>query len=395
MRILILNTNYYPYISGGAEISTQLLAETLSALGNEVWICTIADTEKREVVNGVNVIYTNYRNVYWAYKGTKSKWKKSIWHFLDIYNYRFEDYFRKLIDEIKPDVIHTNNICGFSCVVWHVVKSMKIPIVHTLRDYYLLCYKSTMFKNGKTCTKQCTKCKWSSMVPKMISQNIDGVVGISHFILDKHLKCGYFSKTKYREVIYNSIEKTKSTADRDPYTIGYMGSILPSKGVERLISDFSKLDNKNYTLEIAGDCNTDYVAYLKNKYSSPNIKFLGRVSAKDFLSHISLLVVPSEWHEPFGRVVGEAIMAGCPVFVSNRGGMPELVNHENGRVFSLEEKDSLFNLLSDYVRGKMHFSFDIKDNQFDRLVIANEYMKIYKKLLSDKDMISIQTLDFK
>ena len=182
-----------------------------------------------------------------------------------------------------------------------------------------------------------------------------GVVGISHFILDKHLKCGYFSKAKYREVIYNSIEKTECTADRDPYTIGYMGSILPSKGVERLISDFSKLDNKNYTLEIAGDYNTDYVAYLKNKYSSPNIKFLGRVSAKDFLSHISLLVVPSEWHEPFGRVVGEAIMAGCPVFVSNRGGMPELVNHENGRVFSLEEKDSLFNLLSDYVRGKMHF----------------------------------------
>lgn len=380
MRILFFNTNYYPNIFGGAEISTQLLAECLYTLGNEVWVCTIADCEKRDVVNGVNVIYTSYRNAYWAFKGTKSKWKKSIWHFLDIYNIRFASFFRKVIYEIKPDVIHTNNICGFSCIVWHVAKSMKVPIVHTLRDYYLQCYKSTMFKNGKICNQQCIDCKLCSMIPKMVSQNIDCVVGISHFILNNHLGAGYFRQVKYREVIYNSIEKTESIADRDPYTIGYMGSILPSKGVERLLSDFSKLDNKNYTLEIAGDYNTDYVAYLKNKYSSPNIKFLGRVSAKDFLSHISLLVVPSEWHEPFGRVVGEAIMAGCPVFVSNRGGMPELVNHENGRVFSLEEKDSLFNLLSDYVRGKMHFSFDIKDNQFDRLVIANEYMKIYRKL---------------
>lgn len=381
MRILIFNTNYYPYISGGAEISTQLLAESLCTLGNELWVCTIADIEKREVVNGVNVVYTNYRNLYWAFRGTKSKWKKIIWHFLDIYNYRFADYSRKLIDEIKPDVIHTNNICGFSCIVWNVAKSMKIPIVHTLRDYYLLCYKSTMFKNGKSCNKQCIDCKLSSIIPKAISQDIDSVVGISRFILDKHLECGYFGKTKFREVIYNSIERTESIADRDPYTIGYMGSLLPSKGVERLISDFCRLEAKNYTLEIAGDCNTDYVVFLKNKYSSPNIKFVGRVSAKDFLSHISLLVVPSEWHEPFGRVVVEAILAKCPVFVSNRGGMPELVNHENGRIFSLEEKNSLYNLLCEFTKGTINFSFEIKDNRFDRLVVANEYMKVYKKTI--------------
>lgn len=383
MRILIFNTNYYPNIIGGAEISTQLLAETLSTLDNQVWVCTIADVEKREVINGVNVVYTNYRNIYWAFKGTNLKWKKAIWHFLDIYNFRFAGYFQKLINEIKPDVIHTNNICGFSCVVWHVAKSMKIPIVHTLRDYYLLCYKSTMFKNGKSCCKQCIDCKLSSMVTKMISQNIDSVVGISRFILDNHLECGYFGKTKYCEVIYNSIEITKSTVDRNPYTIGYMGSIIPSKGIERLISDFCKLEVKNYTLEIAGDCNTDYVAFLKNKYSSPNIKFVGRVSAKDFLSHISLLVVPSEWREPFGRVVAEAIKTKCPVFVSNRGGMPELVNHDNGRVFSLEDNDSLYNLLTEYTKGKMHFSFEIDENRFDRFVIANKYVRIYRKLVKD------------
>lgn len=384
MRILIFNTNYYPNISGGAEISTQLLAETLYTLGNDVWVCTIADSEKRELVNGVNVVYTNYRNVYWAFEGTRSKWKKSIWHILDIYNIRFAGFLRKLIDEIKPDIIHTNNICGFSSIVWHQAKSMGVPVVHTLRDYYLLCYKSTMFKNGRPCTQQCFDCKLSSMVPKMISQDIDGVVGISRFVLDKHLEYGYFGQTKYREVIYNSIVKTKTLVERNPYVIGYMGSILPSKGIERLIADFSRLAAENYTLEIAGDSNTEYVSYLKRKYTSSNIKFVGRVSANDFLSHISLLVVPSEWHEPFGRVVVEAILAKCPVFVSNRGGMPELVSHENGRIFSLEEKDSLFNLLSDYINGKFCFSLEDKGERYDKLTIAKKYTSLYRKVLDYK-----------
>ncbi|HBT3132760.1 TPA: glycosyltransferase family 4 protein, partial [Klebsiella pneumoniae] len=36
MRIMILNSLYYPYRVGGAEISVQLLAEQLVKLENEV-----------------------------------------------------------------------------------------------------------------------------------------------------------------------------------------------------------------------------------------------------------------------------------------------------------------------------------------------------------------------
>ncbi len=43
-------------------------------------------------------------------------------------------------------------------------------------------------------------------------------------------------------------------------------------------------------------------------------------------SAATLLVVPS-WAEPFGRVVVEAMAAGCPVLATDAGGVPEIVTH--------------------------------------------------------------------
>jgi glycosyltransferase involved in cell wall biosynthesis len=39
-----------------------------------------------------------------------------------------------------------------------------------------------------------------------------------------------------------------------------------------------------------------------------------------------VVVVPSVWQEPFGRVALEALMHGTPVVASRRGGLPEIVS---------------------------------------------------------------------
>ena len=383
MRILIFNTNYYPNISGGAEISTQLLAETLVTMGNDVWVCTLADKNDVKDVNGVHVIYASFRNIYWSFHGTKSKIKKVIWHLVDVYNPFFVGYIENLIDDIKPEVIHTNNICGFSCCIWDVAKKKNIPIVHTLRDYYLICYKSTMFSDGKRCESPCINCRIASSIPKLLSQKVDAVVGISQFILDRHLSLGYFENAKYKKAIYNSVAIKQKQGERDNHVIGFMGSLFPNKGVERLLSDFVRLQREDYVLEIAGTGDAQYEQFLKSRYCQQNIKFIGRVDATEFLSHISVLVVPSEWDEPFGRVIVEAISCGCPVFVSNRGGMPELVPPTNGRIFQLEDPDSLYCLLNDFVCGKMVFNVFFDNGIFNRNVIAMHYYKLYSQVFED------------
>lgn len=63
------------------------------------------------------------------------------------------------------------------------------------------------------------------------------------------------------------------------------------------------------------------------KYTLTNIVYGGWHSDRETLfSHIDLLLAPSVWSEPFGRVSVEAIRSGIPVLVSNAGGLPETVD---------------------------------------------------------------------
>ncbi len=45
----------------------------------------------------------------------------------------------------------------------------------------------------------------------------------------------------------------------------------------------------------------------------------------DFLELTRILLVPSVWEEPFGRVAAEAMINGIPTLVSNRGSLPHVV----------------------------------------------------------------------
>lgn len=69
-----------------------------------------------------------------------------------------------------------------------------------------------------------------------------------------------------------------------------------------------------------------YFAKSDKYYEQSNIKYMGWGSnAKKMFSEFDLLLVPSLWEEPFGRVAAEGLLYGKPVLVSNRGGLPEIV----------------------------------------------------------------------
>lgn len=54
---------------------------------------------------------------------------------------------------------------------------------------------------------------------------------------------------------------------------------------------------------------------------------------REAYSESKLVVVPSRWEEPFGRVPAEAMVSGIPCVVSDRGGLPEVVG-DTGEVVS-------------------------------------------------------------
>lgn len=58
------------------------------------------------------------------------------------------------------------------------------------------------------------------------------------------------------------------------------------------------------------------------------VTFAGQVSHDELqtrMGEADVVVVPSIWQEPFGRVALEALLAGTPVVCSDRGGLPEIV----------------------------------------------------------------------
>lgn len=388
MRIVIVCTLYPPYILGGAERSTALLAEGLLEQGHDVFVITTGPEDEQVKINGINIYRLKNRNIYWRYpQRDKPLLKKAIWHLLDIYNVFYQKSLKRIFTFIHPDIVHTGNLCGLSCCVWTVARSMNIPIVHTLRDYYLLCPQQTMLRGNKPCDTQCFVCNKYSFVKKAISEKVTAVVGISNFILSLHKKYGYFKNAKYNCVIPNSVKQENIInychKNKD---VGYIGRLSPEKGIEFMINAFRMSNNEsNAKLKIAGTGNKKYEDYLKQKYNDKNIIFLGQCNQSDFFNNISLLVVPSLWNEPFGRVVIEAYSHHIPVFMSNNGGLKELAETGLSLSFSTDSSEDLILLFNKYFQDKILFNYDLFENavlKYNQHKVTEDYIKLYRTIIS-------------
>lgn len=387
MRIAIICTLYPPYILGGAEISVSLLAKGFAEAGNEVVVITTGERDSKEVINGVNVFRVKNKNIYWRYpQREKSIVRKSLWHLIDIYNPFYIGKVESILRNFKPDVINTSNLCGLSTVVWDVAHKLNIPIVHTLRDYYLLCPQQTMIKGTQSCEKQCFVCHSYSVVKKKMSKKVDALVGISDFIREKHISFGYFKNAKIAMTVPNSVDSIPIEEKDVTHCIGYIGRLSPEKGIEFMIEAFmeSKL-SKQYKLLIAGTGNKGYADSLKTKYATSQVVFVGKQKQTDFFKQIDLLVVPSLWDEPFGRVVIEAYASHCPVFMSDNGGLKELQVDGISWCFNTKNSKELVSLLDSYMNNRLTIKlplFDKEVEKYSEAKITESYMGIFQKILS-------------
>src|SRR5210317_2202011 len=130
MKIFIINTLYEPNIIGGAERSVQILAEELVRCGNNVTVATLNPDKGilTRHINGVKVIYIGLKNIYWPYQKNKPKILRPLWHAIDSHNPLMASLIGELLLKEKPDVVHTNNIRGFTVATWKVIKKHNYPL---------------------------------------------------------------------------------------------------------------------------------------------------------------------------------------------------------------------------------------------------------------------------
>jgi glycosyltransferase involved in cell wall biosynthesis len=344
MKILLINTYYEPNGFGGAERSVKIIAEGLMEAGHEVSVITSDESTREKKINNVSVYYQKAPNIYWLYKSDEqSKFKKILWHFIDSFGLNNLKETVDQIKKLKPDIVITNNTVQFSSALFREIKKTEIPVIHVVRDHYLICFKTTMFINGETCKKQCATCKFLSFRKKSNTVDVDAVVGISQYILDKHLDLGYFKKTPLKKIIPNTILKEQSRLKREfkkkgeLAVFGFAGNLTQEKGIDFLLDTFIKGKVLN-ELRIYGNADVELVSMLKKKFGlNSNIRFLGFKSPEVIFSEIDYLIVPSQVNEAFGRVIIESYSFAVPVIGIERGGIPELIHSQlTGYLFSTQ-----------------------------------------------------------
>lgn len=397
MKVVIVNNLYAPYFKGGAELSVEMLAKGLVANGVQVSVITLHDEEyiKNEVREGVDVWRLPLRNIYWPF-GNKLKPRlyRFIWHLKDIYNRKAAKDFSDLLCHLKPDIVHTNNVAGFSVSIWKAVSHYGVPLVHTARDYYLLHPNSTLFVGGKMISENNMVAVAWSWIKKRASKNVSCFVGISHYVKDIHKNNGYFLGVD-QGVVYNSVSipccsVLEAEDGKEGLVFGFIGRLDPSKGLDILLKAVSEIAGSEVNLLIAGTGDTEYVDQLHSKVS-PNVDFLGYQNPGEFFQKIDWLIVPSLWAEPLGRVALEAYAHGIPVIASNAGGLNDIMwDGETGVQFDIHggEADSSLRLAIERA-CKLNLE-DIKKNclkkaeLFSTKRISKEYIGIYQSLIATK-----------
>ncbi|MFY0655530.1 MAG: glycosyltransferase [Neptunomonas phycophila] len=389
LKLVVLCAAYPPHIMGGGEISTQTLTKALLKAGHDVTVLTLADEESRTVESGLEINRLSGVNHYWVYnRGKQPKFSKLVWQLRDTLGVVNLAGVRHYLQEVQPDVVITSTAENLSARVWQVAHSVGCKVVHVTRSYYLTCRIAAMYKHESNCDTQCIDCRCFSWSKKHYSHYVDAVVGISNYVLAKHLELGYFPNA-INDVIYNiCFDKFIPPVQlQAQLTLGYIGRIHPTKGIEDIVNALALCDDKTTVrLLIAGDGDTNYTQELSDLMQSKglNHEFLGHISPGELLRQINWLIVPSKWGEPFGRVVVEAAAHGVPVLGSHYGGIPELLNYGLGVVY--RNPDHLAELIQSIQRGDLTLTVKESDLAvFSERAIVAKWEALLQQLTMEEE----------
>ncbi len=398
-KVLFLNLYDDPAAGGGVEMTLHHLTQGLLRQGVEPVILSTSAQKglHMERRDGLRIWRAGLRNIYWPdMKSKPHPVLRAFWHAVDSYNPMMQPLLRRVLNMERPDVVSIHNLPGWSAAAWPTIASQGIPSVQVLHDSYAICPKSTMYREGSgNCARQCIHCRLLRLPHRRLSRLVSAVVGVSRYILDRHLRAGYFSGVPIRRVIYNArdthelgVQDAPVSEPLGPLRFGFIGRLDPTKGIDLLLHAFCAAALPDAELWIAGFGKSEYVDLLISRYADEHVRFLGRVTPRDFYPQADVVVVPSLWNDTFPGVVYEALAFGKPVIASRRGGIPEMIRHgENGLLFEPDRPEELVEALRQSagdaaLRARMGQTARVTAERFmDRKGWIDQYLEVYSAIM--------------
>ena len=182
-----------------------------------------------------------------------------------------------------------------------------------------------------------------------------------------------------------------------PLTIGYIGRMLPGKGLNVLAAALTKIKDQDWRLLVVGDGSErePFAESLREAGLSDRAEFTGAISfgsVPEYFHRLDVLVIPTETtkriREQFGRVIVEAMASGVPVIGSTCGAIPEVIG-DAGLVFPEGDAGALAaalrRLLGDEaLREQLVLAGQARVKQYSWDQVAAKTYELFRQVLDSK-----------
>ena len=303
----------------------------------------------------------------------------------DYQNLHLDGWFQRVLDEVKPDVVHSFHLRQLGGNLLRVARRNSLRVVVTLTDFWFLCPRFTLMRpDGSLCDgppdggRGCVSCEFPELEHVQPSDSATGsdaparlralldrrdalmrdlqqahvVTAPSRFLAEMFRRNG-LEHERFEAVPYglepDRVQPLPAPRPRTPLRLGFCGVLSPWKGAHVLLDAVMQTD-ADVELSIHGRTEQPtfqpYIDDLMSRAAAdPRVRFAGsyeEVDAPRIFAEMDVLVVPSTWYENTPFVMLEAFAAGVPVIASDLGGLREVVTPDrNGLVFPAADAAAL------------------------------------------------------
>ena len=333
---------------GGAEKSVRLLAEGLTARGHEVRVIAI-DTPG----DAGQPVFADYLVPAISGNPIVSMLRYS-WH-----QAAYREV-RRILREFQPDLVHFHTINEFSPAVLAAARDYPRLLTARVSEHWML---KTLRWNlpGATGDGRLSPLDTVRYLRLRYIQRPAWRIWLRG--LDRAFALSAFMADTIREdlrgvPVYVVPNGSENGFDVEPLEdtghIVFTGRLEEVKGAHILLEAFRRVsaDRPDARLTIVGDGSerARLESAAADLVAAGRVQFRGRLGQPEIarcLRSSAVVVGPSLWPEVFGRVALEAMQTGRAVVASRTGGLPELVDEQNGRLVEPGDVDGLARALSE------------------------------------------------
>jgi len=258
---------------------------------------------------------------------------------------------RQVLTDLTPNHLHIHHFLMNSARLAFWAKAVGLTVTATLHDYWAFCHRITwQFPDQRDCPgaqggRRCRNCgdPFYSHGPGRLLQPfhtagfilrnrmlrrayevMDAVFVPSLAVWQAHLEHG-FARTRLIRRPYGlpAWGKGSRPERRTPLAVGFIGRLVPEKGVDILLEAATL--GRNFVLHVFGHGTPEYEAELCRR-GGDRIRFHGSFAHENLpevLDQVDLVALPSRWRENLPLAALEAARRGVPVVAAPNGGLAE------------------------------------------------------------------------